>query len=225
MAFPAPRPKRPPGTRFLRAFKNIQCRDAVLEYDGEPQPARDKAGNEITVWDRHSKEMDMVTAREVPDETKRLSLLTYANPRPAHWPQADYIVGNPPFIGTARMREELGDGYAETLRATYPDVPESADFVFIGGTKPPNWYALDGPNALDSLPQTACARHLARRVVQAQLSAKPPLSSAFCHSRPSLGGHGGRRGGADCHDSGRGGRTLRRTSGGRRRKQPQPDGA
>ncbi len=27
------------------------------------------------------------------------------------------------------MREDLGDGYTETLRAAYPDVPESADFV------------------------------------------------------------------------------------------------
>ena len=27
------------------------------------------------------------------------------------------------------MRRDFGDGYAETLRATYPAVPESADFV------------------------------------------------------------------------------------------------
>jgi hypothetical protein len=85
--------KTTPPEPILRAFKNIQCRDAVLDYDGEPQPARDKAGNEITVWDRHTKKMDMVTAREVPDETKRVPLLTYANPRPAQWPQADFIVG------------------------------------------------------------------------------------------------------------------------------------
>ena len=32
--------KRTPPEPILRAFKNIQCRDAVLEYDGEPQPAR-----------------------------------------------------------------------------------------------------------------------------------------------------------------------------------------
>jgi hypothetical protein len=34
---------RPPEP-ILRAFKNIQCRDAVLAYDGEPQPALDLPG-------------------------------------------------------------------------------------------------------------------------------------------------------------------------------------
>jgi len=96
MAFPLARQRTPPEP-ILRAFKNIQCRDAVLDYDGEPQPERDAAGNEKTVWDRRSKKTDMVTGREVPDETKRVPLLTYMNPRPAQWPQADFIVGNPPF--------------------------------------------------------------------------------------------------------------------------------
>jgi methylase of polypeptide subunit release factors len=50
-------------------------------------------------------------------------------PAPAEWPQADFIVGNPPFIGNKRMREALGDGYVEALREAWPDVPESADFV------------------------------------------------------------------------------------------------
>ena len=88
----------------------------MLAYDGEPEPARDEAGNVITVWDRKSTKTDLVTGRDVPDETKRVPLLTYKNPRPAEWPDADFIVGNPPFLGTARMREALGDGYAETLR-------------------------------------------------------------------------------------------------------------
>ena len=38
-------------------------------------------------------------------------------------------MGNPPFIGPARMRETLGDGYAEAVRSTHDDVPESCDFV------------------------------------------------------------------------------------------------
>lgn len=39
------------------------------------------------------------------------------------------MVGNPPFIGPAKMRQALGDGYVETLRKTIPHIPESADFV------------------------------------------------------------------------------------------------
>ncbi len=47
---------------------------------------RDEAGNPITVWDRKSLKKDPVTGRDVPDETKRVPLLTYKNPRPAEWP-------------------------------------------------------------------------------------------------------------------------------------------
>jgi hypothetical protein len=50
----------------------------------------------------------------------------------AEWPQADYIVANPPFIGASRMRDALGDGYTESLRKAWKgDVPESADFVMF----------------------------------------------------------------------------------------------
>ena len=70
-----------------------------------------------------------VTGEDAPDETARVPLLSYVNPRPAEWPESDFIVGNPPFIGNKRMREAIGHDYSEALRATYPDVPESADFV------------------------------------------------------------------------------------------------
>jgi hypothetical protein len=51
------------------------------------------------------------------------------NPRPAEWPEADFIVGNPPFIGAKYMRERLSPGYAEALWKAWPAVPPSADFV------------------------------------------------------------------------------------------------
>ena len=54
-----------------------------------------------------------------------------ADGKPAEWPEADYVVGNPPFIGAASMRAALGDVYVETLRAAYPDVPDSADLVMF----------------------------------------------------------------------------------------------
>jgi len=48
----------------------------------------------------------------------------------AAWPQADVIVGNPPFIGVSRKRRELGDEYVEKLDRVYGDrVPMGADFV------------------------------------------------------------------------------------------------
>ncbi|WP_174366121.1 class I SAM-dependent DNA methyltransferase [Deinococcus sp. JMULE3] len=46
------------------------------------------------------------------------------------WPAAEFIVGNPPFLGNTRMRQRLGDAYTEGLRAAYEGrVPGFADFV------------------------------------------------------------------------------------------------
>ncbi len=46
------------------------------------------------------------------------------------FPAAEFIVGNPPFLGNYKMRSEFGDAYTEALRLAYKDsVPGSADFV------------------------------------------------------------------------------------------------
>jgi type I restriction-modification system DNA methylase subunit len=45
------------------------------------------------------------------------------------WPEAEFIVGNPPFIGAKYLRDRLGSDYAEALWAANPRVPKSADFV------------------------------------------------------------------------------------------------
>lgn len=46
------------------------------------------------------------------------------------WPDADVIVGNPPFLGDKKMRAELGNTYTDSLRRQYVGrVPGAADFV------------------------------------------------------------------------------------------------
>ena len=48
----------------------------------------------------------------------------------AKWPEADVIVGNPPFLGDKMMRGELGDEYVDKLRKRYEGrVPGGADLV------------------------------------------------------------------------------------------------
>lgn len=48
----------------------------------------------------------------------------------AEWPDAEFIIGNPPFIGDKRMRQELGSEYTESLRHAYRgNVPGGADLV------------------------------------------------------------------------------------------------
>ncbi len=50
--------------------------------------------------------------------------------REPEWPEADVIIGNPPFLGGKRLRTELEDAYVDDLFALYGDrVPREADFV------------------------------------------------------------------------------------------------
>ena len=51
------------------------------------------------------------------------------HPRRPDWPQADYIVGNPPFIGGKDVRSRLGEPYAVALWKANPKINKSADFV------------------------------------------------------------------------------------------------
>ena len=114
---------------ILREYKNIKQQDAVLSYS-ERKPRLDGDGKPITRWDGHTTKQHPATGLEVPDETARTPVYDYVDPKPADWPEANFIVGNPPFVGNKRMREALGDGYTEALRKAYKSVmPESADLV------------------------------------------------------------------------------------------------
>ena len=113
---------------ILRDFHNIECRDALIDWESI-EPMLDEHGNPVTRWDGRTTKLHSVTGEVVPDEFARIVVYRYKDPIKAEWPQANFIVGNPPFIGNKRMRLTLGDGYAEALRKTYPDVPETADFV------------------------------------------------------------------------------------------------
>jgi hypothetical protein len=117
-----------PPEPVLQAFGNIECRDAVLAYDGKEPDVDPKTGQVRTRWGGR-KMKHPVTGEEVPDPTDQVVIYKYLNARAAEWPEADYVVSNPPFIGNKRMRDALGDGYTEALRNTYSEVPESADYV------------------------------------------------------------------------------------------------
>jgi hypothetical protein len=108
---------------ILEATETIECKDAVLAWDEiRHDPARDRP-------DPTPRIPSAVTGELVPDPAATLPYMEYINPRPAEWPRADFIVGNPPYLGNKRMREEFGDGYVDALRAAYTEVPESADYV------------------------------------------------------------------------------------------------
>ena len=115
-------------TPIIRKFDQIECRDAVLARDSI-EPVFDDGGKPVTRWDGRTTKTDPITQEEVPEPNAQIQELRYINARKAEWPQADYIVGNPPFVGSARMRDALGNGYTEALRTTFHDLPDSCDFV------------------------------------------------------------------------------------------------
>jgi type II restriction/modification system DNA methylase subunit YeeA len=72
------------------------------------------------------------------------------------WPKADAIIGNPPYLGSRYIAQELGYDYARRLHDRFPDVPKMADFCT-------HWFrlahdALPEKDAPDSLPPTPSAK-------------------------------------------------------------------
>jgi len=59
-----------------------------------------------------------------------LDLSDPEHPREADWPDAEFIVGNPPFLGGKLLRRGLGDDYVDRLFQVFDGrVPREADFV------------------------------------------------------------------------------------------------
>jgi SAM-dependent methyltransferase len=100
-------------------------------------------------------------------------------PRSPEWPSAEFIVGNPPFLGKGEpMRAAFGQAYLHALWAAHPHMNESADFVMY-------WW----DKAADQLTRTnsvlrrfgfvttnSITQVFNRRVVEKHLNAKQPIS-------------------------------------------------
>ena len=107
----------------------LELRDAVLAWDSVRHvPERDRP-------DPTPRRIHNVTGELVPDPEAVIPYPEYEGARAVEWPEADFIVGNPPYIGNKRMRDVLGDGYVEALRAAWPGVPDSVDFVMYWWVK------------------------------------------------------------------------------------------
>jgi hypothetical protein len=99
-----------------------------------------------------------------------------ANPMVPDWPKADFIVGNPPFIGGKDIRAKLGGDYAEALWKANPRVPKSADFVMQWWdhaawllTRPGTMLRRFGFVTTNSITQT-----FSRRVIESYLHKSSP---------------------------------------------------
>ena len=167
-----------PPEPVIKKFHNVECRDAVLAYDGV-EPLVDGNGQAVTRWDGRTTKVHPVTGEQVPDESAQEVVLRYLNPRQAQWPAADFIVGNPPFIGASTMRQALGDGYVEALRSVWKGVPDSADFVMFWWHHAAALTRSGKVRRFGFITTNSLTQTFNRKVVQQQLDAKPALSLAF----------------------------------------------
>ena len=173
------------GEPVLHAYGTIKEQDAILAWDKQ-ELLRDGNGVPLSRWDGATMKRHPITGEEIPDPDATVELYRYENPRRAAWPEAEFIVGNPPFIGGKDMRAELGDGYAEAAWKARPKIPGGADFVMHfwdeaatrllrkpakGKTNPLRRFGFITTN---SVTQT-----FSRRVIERHARAKEPLSLLY----------------------------------------------
>ncbi|ABE40463.1 conserved hypothetical protein [Rhodopseudomonas palustris BisB5] len=141
----------PPDEPILRAFKNIKVKNAVLDWDGAPLPK-------------------IVEGKE-----------TYPNPRRPEWPAAEFIVGNPPFIGASFLRARLGDTHAEALWSAHPQMNESADFVMYWWDRAAELLTRKGTvlRRFGFVTTNSITQVFQRRVIERHFKAKRPISLAM----------------------------------------------
>jgi len=167
-----------PPQPVLKAFKNIECRDAVLDYDSW-EYKMDESGRPVMRWDGQTYKKSPTTGEDIPDERAQIPEEVYINPRKAEWPEADYVVGNPPFIGTGGMRRALGDGYTEALRKTWKELPDSCDFVMYWWHKAADLTRTGKLQRFGLITTNSLRQTFNRRVIKTHLSHKKALSLTF----------------------------------------------
>lgn len=150
-----------PPEPILKAFRNIVAKDAVLEAD--VSLARDASGKPIV----------RPGPNGAPTET-----YIYANPRRPDWPAAEFIVGNPPFIGGKDLRARLGDAKAEALWAAHPHVNDSADFVMYWWDRAAELLTQKGSvlRRFGFVTTNSISQVFQRRIIEQRLEADPPIS-------------------------------------------------
>jgi hypothetical protein len=162
----------------LQEYGNIECRDAVLAWD-RIEPLLDESGRPVTRWDGATTKTSPVTGEEIPDDTARVAVVRYDNPRKAEWPKADFVVGNPPYVGNKRMRLALGDGYVEALRTAHDDMAETADLVMYWWNHAAGLVSDGKTRRFGLITTNSITQTFNRMVVQNWLAAKNPVSIVF----------------------------------------------
>ncbi len=139
-----------PAEPILKAFGNIQNKDAVLTWDGYPELQFEMKDGE--------------------------AVQTYPNARRPDWPEAEFIVGNPPFIGGKRLKTYLSESYIEALRKVEKDVPRSVDYVLYWWNRAAQLVANGKTRRAGLVSTNSITQFYNRRLLATYLSAKKPVS-------------------------------------------------
>ena len=100
------------------------------------------------------------------------------NPRRPVWPEAEYIVGNPPFIGGKDIRGRLGEAYATALWAANPKINKSADFVMYWWDRAAEQMTRKGSplRRFGFVTTNSITQEFSRRVIAKRMEGRPPVS-------------------------------------------------
>ena len=92
-----------------------------------------------------------------------------ANPQETEWPDAEFIIGNPPFLGHFPFREQLGDEYVNAVYSLYGSrIPNSSDLCCYWFEKARAQIA-DGKSSRAGLLATQAIRFQSNRPVLARI--------------------------------------------------------
>ena len=169
----------------LQAYGTIREQDAILAFDKQ-ELLRDENGKPLSRWDGFTMKLHPITGEEIPDPDAAVEQYRYENPRPAEWPEAEFIVGNPPFIGGKDMRVELGDGYAEACWEARAKIPGGADFVMhfwdeaaTRLLRKPKQGKVIPLRRFGFITTNSATQTFSRRVIERHARAKAPLSLVY----------------------------------------------
>jgi hypothetical protein len=167
-----------PAEPVLRNFRNIEHRDALLTWQRE-ELVRGPDRRLLTRWDGRTRKLHPVTGEMVPDEEAQVEVTRLLGVEPAKWPKADFIIGNPPFIGGKDIRAVQGDGYAEALWGAYRQMPQSADYVMYWWHRAAQEVSARRARRFGLITTNSLPQAFNHRVVQAHLDHVDGISLSF----------------------------------------------
>jgi type II restriction/modification system DNA methylase subunit YeeA len=117
-----------------------------------------------------------------------LDLSDPEHPKEATWPAAEFIIGNPPFLGRKKLKVELGSEYVSALFRVYEDrLPKTSDLCCYFFEKA-RMAVCEGTSKRAGLLATATITSVQNRDVLTRIQACGGIFAAWVNERWTLDG-------------------------------------